>query len=214
LLWCSIKLVDRHNPRNRFGTALIMSAVNLLAAFLLVQLPFALFLSIGYLVLTVQIISRYYMIGVLKTILVLVIMPVVTYVGMPVLVGFAEDSELRGMLVLYGVPAAILVTWLVGRRRGAPAIEEYPLPERVATLPKAQAVRVPDRKDVASPVATAARGSLRELAPGAEPRPMPTVTPLAAVAPVTPLVPIASAPPPPHVTQPHAPMSNGPTFLN
>ncbi len=159
LLWGSIALLDRGNAHNRFPKALFWSAVNLVAFLLLQEVAlFGIVLAIGYLVLLVKILTKHYELGILQTVGVVLLLMIAPYVLMPVFVAWAGESELRGLLVLFGLPALILGIWLYGRYvRVRPTTEDG--------LPQARVVKVArepaEQPRVVRPVVPVAAAAVR-----------------------------------------------------
>ncbi|MEO8705551.1 MAG: hypothetical protein ABI867_36310 [Kofleriaceae bacterium] len=185
LLWGSIKIIDRHNPHNRFVMALVWSALNLAASVAMMQVALlGLVLAVAYLVMMVRVLMRHYDLGILQTLGVLGLMIATPYVVNPILVDFAGRSGVRGMLVVLGLPIAILVVWFFGRRAAQLRAEKEGLPEaRVIQRERPVAVEpVPAPVPVPEPVRPVARPSAPIVPVVVEPKPSvaPPAEPVAA----------------------------------
>jgi hypothetical protein len=185
MLWGAIALIDRHNAYNRFPTALIWSALNVAAAFVLREIALlGLFVGIAYLVLMIKVLMRHYELGILQTLGVLGLLIAAPHVLMPPLLGFVETSELRAILVLFGLPLGIIAIWLVGRYKARRRVEDVTadgLPQarvvkraptsdvRPAELPAAPVPEVPAPPPIA-PIATSAPEPVAPASPTEGPR--------------------------------------------
>lgn len=205
LLWASIKLVDRENPTNHFIAALVISAiniaVNLALPYLLAGVAGLLFLrflvlpiGLGYLVLMVRMVKNRYGLSTLKTIGVFGLLVAAPYVLMDDLERWVGYSQLRALLVLFGMPTAILGVWIWGRRRARFSTAGSSLPRAELVTRAPSVAERPDRAvSEPAPVPPVAR---------------PETAPPARVS--QPIAPVASAPP---KIEPAASPTDGPRFL-
>jgi hypothetical protein len=190
MLWGSIKVIDRNNPHNTFVMALVWSAVNLAINLVMMKAGLlGLVIAVAYLIGMVRVLMRHYELGVLQTIGVIGLMIAVPYVATPILFEFAGGSGVRGLLILIGLPAGILITWYFGRRHALHRAEREGLPE-------ARVVR----REPPAPVAAPQRVSAPKL-------PTPAAPAVAAVPVIEPKVSVA----PP--AEPAALPNEGPRFL-
>jgi hypothetical protein len=129
LLWGSIKLVQRDNPSNRFGMALVLSAVEVCVAVVMgyVQI-FGLILLVLWLVVLLRLLLAHYELGLLPALGVVIVTVVGPYFVAGALVTFLGKSPALILIALYAVPIGVLAVWLRSRGRRAP----------VAGLPEAR----------------------------------------------------------------------------
>lgn len=177
LFWGSIAIIERHNPYNTFGWALVWSIAELIASF---AISFSNIGSLGilltWLVFLMRLLLGRYELGTLHAVGVVITTVVGPYFVSNAFLAFVGDSETLFMLLLYGVPAAIFVIWLWPR----------PAPGLPTNLPAARIERF-RRKSRPEPQPAAA-------APAPAPAPI-AAPPLAPVAPPAPIAPLAPPPP-------------------
>lgn len=186
LLWLAIYILERDNPNNRFLYALGWSAINIGVQIGLV--PFGI-LGLGAVVIygiaVVWALNRYYELAIVKAIGVIALVVATPMVVQPRIVEFTGHSALRALLILIGVPTAILVGWLLGRRRWRRSAADQAIPQArvvAAKPPRAITQPAPD-----------------EIRPSAAP-----------IRPSQPIIPRASSAP---TAEPQASPSDGPRFL-
>jgi hypothetical protein len=133
MLWLSIHLLERDNPYNKFLHALVYSAIRIgidIAVGILAMGFFpALGLLVAYLIVGVRLLVYHYELSIWKALAVIGLM-----VAMPFLLGeqiqqFVGNSLVRAIIVIYGLPTAILATWVIGMYRNRYAKRPSNLPE-------------------------------------------------------------------------------------
>jgi hypothetical protein len=181
LFWGAIYLLDRENPHNFFIQALLVSVVRVAVAFVT---AFGSYAGLGalaaWLVLMMRILLNYYELGIAKSFAVVVLMIAVPYAVAPALADWVGDNEIRGALVLYGLPASIISTWLYLRHRAANHDDSIPQARVVTDLPA-----VPIAPS-APPAAMQPPAAVRT--PEPEPAPPKTITPVAPVRSSAPMI--------------------------
>jgi hypothetical protein len=183
LFWGSIKIVERHNPFNTFGWALVWSTLQIVMAVLLggADIFRLVFLAVWIVVLMRLLLNRYEL-GLLHALVVVIATVVGPYFIDDIFLAFVGESTSLLMIGLYAVPAAVLGVWLWSRfGRRAPAD---------TNLPEARAQRV--RKRAPAPAAIA-----------------PAPAPVAAEAPPVAAPPVAAPPPITAPAAPAAPRADG-----
>jgi hypothetical protein len=173
MLWGSIKIVDRNNQHNSFAAALFWAGLNLVVSLVLREIALlGLVMALAYLVLMVRVLMNTYELGLLRALAVLALLIAAPYLLMPPLVDFVGDSELRGVVVLYGLPLGILAVWGWSRFKAREVVADD------SPLPRARVVKRAEPAPAASPAAPVPRAPTAPVAPPAAP-----IQPVAAVAP-------------------------------
>jgi hypothetical protein len=202
LFWGSIAIVERYNPYNRFGWALIWSTAELIVSFAMGTAGFAgLGILLVWLVFLMRLLLGRYELGMLHALGVVIVTVVGPYFVADAFVKFVGSSETMFMLVLYGVPLAVGLVWLWPR----------PAPAPPTNLPAARVERFRRKRGAADIVAASpdapAPAAASPGVPAAGPAPAPIRTaPVAAVAPIVPTVAVAVAVAPPPIV-PLAPLA-------
>lgn len=205
MLWGSIWVLERDNPYNRFGHALIISAVRIAIEFAMIPLGyFGLLLAVAFLVVAVKLLMHHYELSIWKALAVIGLLIGTPFVVMPSIVEWTGFDVWRWMLVLYGMPTGILITWIVGRHRAKyrvdPRVPAARIVERAATDPKVAPVAAPTGPMPVRPTKPS----------GPQPVVPATVPEAAPVRVSQPIIPIRSSAP--EIEAPAAP-SDGPRFL-
>jgi hypothetical protein len=201
MLWLSIHLLERNNPYNKFLHALVYSAIRIGIDIAVVILSMGFLPSLSmlgaYLVLGVRLLMYHYELSIWKALAVIGLMVAMPYILNEQIFGFVGNSWLRMILVIYGLPTAILLTWVYGMYRSRYA-------KRPSNLPEARLVtRTPVEEVPQAPVSVPVKAA--DKAPG-------TLAALAAdpMKVSQPLIPLRSSAP--EIEAPAAP-SEGPKFL-
>ncbi len=160
IYWGSMKLLDRHNPKNTFGKALLVAGLYTLT--FMFPLP-GMMMVAAWLLLLTRITMWQYDFDLLPSLVTTAATVLVPYVGSPYLLRFAGDSELRAYLLLYGVPLVTLGVYVGSRikNRGVEpkvrwAGKEPAIPEaRVVaeSAPVRAPIVAPPKYDPSAPVA-------------------------------------------------------------
>jgi hypothetical protein len=133
MLWLSIHLLERSNPYNKFLHALVYSAIRIGIDIAAAILTLGFFPSVGlltaYLILGVRLLMYHYELSIWKALAVIGLMVAMPYILNEQIAEFVGRSWVRLIIVIYGLPTAILATWLVGRWRGRYAKQPSNLPE-------------------------------------------------------------------------------------
>jgi hypothetical protein len=185
LFWGSIAVIERHNPFNTFGWALVWSAVEIMASVAIAFLSIAgIGMLVAWLIFLFRLLLQRYELGLLHTIGVVIVTIVGPYFAADAFLSFVGSSQTLLLLALYGFPLAVLVVWRWPR----------PTPQPPTNLPPARVQKL--WRAPPAPVAVA------------PPAPV-AVAPPAPVA-IAPPPPVAAAPPAPVVVAPPAPRSDAP----
>jgi hypothetical protein len=140
LLWGSIKLVDRHNPKNKFLVALIFAGIQIvvsLTAMAMGLLAIAIFVM--WLVGLTRLLMNYYNLTLGPALLVVVMLLAAPFGIQYVLERLVEIGPIFAGIAVIGTPFAIMGVWLYGHLRGprAPRMEDAPVPvARVVKRPE------------------------------------------------------------------------------
>jgi hypothetical protein len=161
IYWGSMKLLDRYNPRNTFGKALLVATVYTLT--FMFPLP-GMMMAVAWLLLLTRITMWQYDFDLVPSLIATAATVLVPYFGAPYLVTFIGDSELRAYLLLYALPGVTFGVYLASRikhrnaepkpqwadKKRAPVIPEA----RVAALvtPVAAPLAAPPRYDANAPI--------------------------------------------------------------
>jgi hypothetical protein len=147
IFWGTIRLLDRHNAKNSFGIAVGLGALYAFAH--MAMIPDILYL-VAWLVLLLRIVTWHHNMNLLGAIVVTASTIFTPYFIMPPIVNWVGGSEVRALIVLYGVPIGVFGTWAVAWIRG-----RNPGPKRERALPKARVERGGRKKPVEPIVAVA-----------------------------------------------------------
>lgn len=207
LFWCSIAVVERHNPFNTFGWALVWSALEIGASLVVGSAGiFGFGILIAWLVFLFRLLLGRYELGVLHTIGVVLVTVVGPYFVADAFFSFFGSSDTLLLLALYALPIGVLIAWRWPR----------PPPEQATNLPPARLARI-WRKRATPPAAVT---PVAVTPPAVRPAAVtpPAVTPPAAAPPAPPAAPpVTEALTPPAPIAPAAapsPAADGePSFL-
>lgn len=130
-----IGLLERGNPKNTFGTALLLGVIfgfvapYAISAFFL----FGLILALLSLVALFRVLVQYYELGLLRAIGAIVLTEVGLYLARAAFIALYRSSPSLAKALVIALPAVVLVSWRVLRRREALGPE--------SEVPKARALR-------------------------------------------------------------------------
>jgi energy-converting hydrogenase Eha subunit C len=160
ILWGSIYVVERNNPYNKFAMALFLSAGNIALSFMSRFMPSGdLIYLVGALVLLLRLLMMFYQLDIARALLAAALTIGAPYVIGPKLGDWVGFSVTRLYILFYGLPTAILISWIALRMRTPKS--ESPIPEarveKLARKSKARAETAPavPAKPVAPVVAPA-----------------------------------------------------------
>jgi hypothetical protein len=180
LFWGGVAIIERHNPFNSFRVALGLSGVQLALSMATSGLA-GIGLLVVWMVFLFRLLLGRYELGVLHAIGVVLTTVAGPYFVTNAFVSFVGASDTLFMLVLYGVPVAVIAVWMWPRPEQAPP----------TNLPPARVARLWRKRSATATVAAAAPATAA--APAAKPAAAaPPAPPATAVAPPTP--PAAPAP--------------------
>jgi energy-converting hydrogenase Eha subunit C len=164
ILWGSIYVVERNNPYNKYAMALLLSAGNIVLSFSARIMPGGdMIYLIGALVLLLRLLMLFYQLDILRALIAAGLTIGAPYVIGPVLGDWVGNSFTRLYLLFYGLPTAILATWIVLRVRKPNVEGDSPIPRaRVEKLDR-------KKKAEAAPTAVPAKPSVPVVAPPPQP---------------------------------------------
>jgi hypothetical protein len=210
LFWSAIAILERHNPFNTFGWALVWSAVELAVSVGLAGMSYTGWgLAIAWIVFLARLLLGRYELGALHAVGVVIVTVVGPYFVFDAFVSFVGSSETRLMIALYGIPAVVLVVWKWPRRAS----------DQPSNLPPARVTRFWRRRPAKAPVPVPV--PVPVLSAPVVPAPI-VPTPVAPIVPTPVLAaPVAATPPappaaiaPPSQPSPSPPRADGePSFL-
>ena len=148
IYWGTIKILDRYNVKNTFGVALWIGALYTFSFSF--PLP-GIALVVAWLLLLMRLTMWRYDIGLLGAAITTAATILAPYFGIPYLLMFVGDSEVRAYGVLYGVPAVTLGVYVAARLRAKDRGDE---PKWAPRAPELAEARVVVEKPVA-PIAVA-----------------------------------------------------------
>ncbi|HWO17586.1 MAG TPA: hypothetical protein VNO30_02380 [Kofleriaceae bacterium] len=171
LFWGSIAALERHNPFNTFGWALVWSAVEIAASAGMAGAGFAGYgILIAWLVFLFRLLLGRYELGVLHAIGVVIVTVVGPYFVADAFFSFVGSSETLLIVALYAVPLGVLVAWRWPR----------PAPAQPTNLPPARLARLwrKEAKPAPAPAPTSAPAPAKiSAAPAPAPAPAPIAPP-------------------------------------
>src|SRR5258706_8004085 len=128
ILWGSIYIVERNNPYNKFALALLLSAGNIVLSFSARILPGgdAIYL-VGTLVILLRLLMMFYQLDVLRALMAAGLTIGAPYVIGPQLAEWVGFSFTRLYILFFGLPTAILISWVFLRVRKPKG--DSPIPE-------------------------------------------------------------------------------------
>lgn len=192
LFWGAIAVIERHNPHNTFGWALVCSTGQLAASLVIGQAGLlGIVLLLAWFVALVRVLLTRYELGLLHSIGVVIAVIVGPYFVSGWLVSLVGASETGFVIMLYAVPIAILVAWRFLRRRALATLEAAvgpALPEARARRARKRAPSAPIAPVQGAPASAAAPTAAAPAAAPAAPRP-------ALIAPPAPAAPRADGEP-------------------
>ncbi len=150
IYWGSMKLLDRYNPKNTFGKALLIGALCELS--FMFPLPgFA--MVAAWLVLLTRITMWQYDFDLVPSLITTAATVLVPYFGSPYLVRFIGESELRAYLLLYAVPGVTFGVYLASRIRNRNAEPGAQWADKPVVLPEArvEAIKPPVLAPIVAP---------------------------------------------------------------
>lgn len=192
LFWGSIAIIERHNPFNTFGWALVWSGVHMGVSIANGAAGIAgLGVLIVWLVFLMRLLLNRYELGFLHALGVVIVTVVGPYFVGDAFVSFVGRSASLFMIVLYGVPIAIIVAWKWPR----------PAPQPPSNLPAARVTRLFRRRAATEPATASAGGPIAAGPMAPPPVRAPARAPIAmpppvAVTAMTPPAAVAATPPP------------------
>jgi len=152
IYWGSMKLLDRYNPKNTFGKAILVGAVYTVTFMFPIS---GLMMVAAWLLLLTRITMWQYDFDLVPALVATAATVLVPYFGAPYLLTFVGDSELRAYLLIYGLPGVTFGVYIASRiknRKAEPKVH-WADKEKPADLPiaRVEAIGTPVLAPIVAP---------------------------------------------------------------